>query len=213
MRKITVAASDDHPHVLNSLGEIFSQLDGYKLIYKTNDGKNLLNRLSQAPTDIAITDFASDHNKTMLDGFSKIKMIHAAAPRVKLILLTSQRNSAILSKALDYGVDAIVSKTDNIEEITKACDHVMIYNDKFLSSSAYEILRSQDCFPKKNTVLTPRELEVVRLFSSGYTLASIADLQNRSISTISTQKYNAMRRLGISTNTDLIRYAYENGFI
>ncbi|WP_414824735.1 response regulator [Serratia sp. T13T92] len=213
MRKKTVAVSDDHPHVLNSLSAIFSQQDAYELLYKSNAGKDLLARLSEAPTDIAITDFASDHNEAMLDGFSKIKMLHAEAPRVKLILLTSQRNSAILSKTLDYGVDAIVSKADSVEEIIRACDHVMKYNEKFLSSSAYEILRPKDYFLKKSPVLTPRELEVIRLFSSGYTLASIADRQNRSISTISTQKYNAMRRLGISTNTDLIRYAYENGLI
>lgn len=213
MRKKTVAVSDDHPHVLNSLRAIFSLQDSYELVYRSNSGEELLTRLSQDPTDIAITDFAVDINEAMLDGFAKIKMIHATVPTVKLVLLTSQRNSAILSKALDYGVDAIVSKLDNIEEITKACDHVMKYNDKYLSSSAYNILRPKDFFLKNKSALTPRELEVIRLFSSGYTLASIADRQNRSISTISTQKYNAMRRLGISSNTDLIRYAYENGLI
>ncbi|MFK8259596.1 response regulator [Erwinia sp. AnSW2-5] len=213
MRKATVAISDDHPHILNSLLAIFSQQEKYELLYKTIVGEELLKRLSKQPTDIAITDFAVDHNEAKLDGFTKIKMIHAAAPKVKLILLTSQRNSAILTKALDYGVSAIVSKSDSIDEITQACDHVMRYNDKFLSSSAYKILRSDESKIKKTPALTPRELEVIRMFSGGLTLASIADRQSRSISTISTQKHNAMRRLGITSNIELIRYAYENGLI
>lgn len=213
MRKITVAISDDHPIILNSLLDIFSQQNNYHLCYKTLIGEELLKRLSKEPIDIAITDFAVDHSEAMLDGFTKIKMMRAAAPKVKIILLTSQRNSAILTKALDYGVNAIVSKTDSIDEITGACDHVMKYNENFLSSSAYRIVHSQGGSLKRNPVLTPKELEVVRLFSAGLTLASIAGRQNRSISTISTQKHNAMRRLGISSNTDLIRYAYENGLI
>lgn len=213
MKKTTIAISDDHPHVLNSLLTMFSKLDSYDLLYKTNVSEDLLKYLSKNHVDIVITDFAVTKSDAMLDGFAKIKMIRAEAPKVKLILLTSQRNSAILNKALDYGVDAIVSKADKVEEITRACDHVMRYSDKYLSNSAYEILRAQDCYFVKRSALTPKELEVIRLFSSGCTLASIAERQKRSISTISTQKYNAMRRLGISSNTELIRYAYENGLI
>ncbi|MCY1242026.1 Transcriptional regulatory protein RcsB [compost metagenome] len=54
---------------------------------------------------------------------------------------------------------------------------------------------------------------MVRLYAQGIQLADIAGKLGRSVSTISSQKTVAMRKLGVQTNTGLIRYAYENGLI
>ncbi|MBN3820019.1 response regulator transcription factor, partial [Paraburkholderia sp. Se-20369] len=69
------------------------------------------------------------------------------------------------------------------------------------------------CAPGRQAALTARELDVVRLFASGHTLQDIAKQLGRSVSTVSTQKYTAMRKLQADTNIHLIRYAYENGLI
>jgi len=64
-----------------------------------------------------------------------------------------------------------------------------------------------------STELTVRELEIVRLYAQGLQLNEIAGKLGRSVSTVSSQKTVAMRKLSIQTNTDLIRYAYEHGLI
>jgi two-component system capsular synthesis response regulator RcsB len=61
--------------------------------------------------------------------------------------------------------------------------------------------------------LTPRELEVVRLFATGHRLSEVAEKLNRSPGTVGTHKFNAMQKLGVSNNAELIRYAYERGLI
>jgi len=94
-----------------------------------------------------------------------------------------------------------------------ACQHVMTQQGYFFSSSCSHVKNYLVKGKEKGSPLTPKELEVIRLFSSGYTLSEIAVRQNRTISTISTQKYNAMRRLGVSSNIELIRYAYAKGLI
>ncbi|MNY30650.1 Transcriptional regulatory protein RcsB [compost metagenome] len=61
--------------------------------------------------------------------------------------------------------------------------------------------------------LSQRELEVVRLFVSGMTVSEIAGILRRTKQTISTQKLNAMRKLGIERDGDLYRYANEVGLV
>jgi len=208
----TISISDDHPHVLYSLKHLFADLDEYKVTNESRNITDLITQLSTVHVDIIITDFAVSYNKSNLDGFAKIRAIKDQAPDSYLILLTAQSNPAILMKTLDYGVRAIVSKIDDVNEIIMACDH-LINNEENYFSPSIRLLRSSYTPYGKNPVLTPKELEVVRLFSSGFSLSQIAERQHRTISTISTQKYNAMKRLGISSNTELLRYAYAQGLI
>ncbi|MFP3693768.1 response regulator transcription factor, partial [Burkholderia sp. SIMBA_048] len=60
-------------------------------------------------------------------------------------------------------------------------------------------------------LLSPRELEVARLFASGLSITEIAKRLNRSKQTISTQKAMAMEKLGVGGDAELIRYALESG--
>ena len=57
------------------------------------------------------------------------------------------------------------------------------------------------------------EKEVIRLFAMGYSLTEIARNRKRSVSTVATQKYNAMRKLLLSSNTDLIKYVYSQNML
>nr|WP_264172965.1 helix-turn-helix domain-containing protein [Burkholderia sp. Ac-20349] len=59
--------------------------------------------------------------------------------------------------------------------------------------------------------LSPREIEVVRMCASGMTMTDIAHYYGRSIKTISTQKHNAMKKLGIRSDAELFLYVSGNG--
>ncbi|MBD8216471.1 response regulator transcription factor [Erwinia persicina] len=211
--RYTVAISDDHPHIINSLKVLFARSDRFSITSETVCGKSLLNVLASTPTDIAITDFSLSSDRSAIDGFAKLRALHSRFPAMKIVLLTSQNNTAILRGACDYGVKAIVSKADPVDETVQACQHITTQSGCYFSSSFSHIKNYLVKGQEKGSPLTPKELEVIRLFSSGYTLSEIAHRQNRTISTISTQKYNAMRRLGVSSNIELIRYAYAQGLI
>jgi len=192
---------------------LFSSNEKFTIVNETVCGKELLSVLTTTPTDIVITDFSLGADHSTIDGFTKLRALSGRFPEVRLVLLTSQKNTAILRKACDYGVRGIVSKSDAVEETILACHHAISQSDCYFSSSLSSIKLPAIKGNERGNTLTPKELEVVRLFSSGYSLAEIAQKQNRTISTISTQKYNAMRRLGISSNIELIRYAYAQGLI
>jgi len=209
----TIAISDDHPHIIYSIKMLFENSDLFVVSNETICGKNLLSGLASKQTDIVITDFSLSSDRSTMDGFAKLRALKGRFPDVKVVLLTSQSNTAILRSACDYGVKSIVSKSDPVEETVMACQHVMTQQGYFFSSSCSHVKNYLVKGKEKGSPLTPKELEVIRLFSSGYTLSEIAVRQNRTISTVSTQKYNAMRRLGVSSNIELIRYAYAKGLI
>lgn len=211
--RFTVAVSDDHPHITHSLKMLFSNNDMFTIATETVCGKDLLAVLASTQTDIVITDFSLSSKRSAIDGFAKIRALSGRFPQVKIVLLTSQKNTAILRKTCDYGVKAIVSKSDPVEDTVIACHHVMSQSGYYFSPSLSNVKSYLSKDGEKGKILTPKELEVIRLFSSGYTLSEIARRQNRTISTVSTQKYNAMRRLGVSSNIELIRYAYAQGLI
>lgn len=211
--RYTVTISDDHPHILYSLKMLFSTSDRFLITNEAVCGKDLLSALAAKPTDIVITDFSLGSDRSTIDGFTKLRALSGRFPDTKIVLLTSQKNTAILRKACDYGVLAIVSKSDAVEETVLACHHIVSQSDCYFSSALSYLKVPATKSSERGNSLTPKELEVVRLFSSGYSLAEIAQRQNRTISTISTQKYNAMRRLGVSSNIELIRYAYAQGLI
>ena len=211
--RYTITISDDYPHILYSLKTLFSCSGKFKVIHETTCGKTLLSDLKKQQTDIVITDFSLGTDRSTIDGFTKLRALHDRFPEVKIVLLTAQKNTAILKKSCDYGVRAIVSKHDPVEETLLSCNHVINKSGCYFSSSFrylnFPFMKTRE----RTNMLTLKELEVIRLFSQGYSLADIAKRQNRTISTVSTQKNNAMRRLGVTSNIELIHYAYAQGLI
>ena len=211
--RYTVMISDDHPHMLHSLKMLFSGSDTFVITHEASCGRDLLSTLAERPTDIVITDFSLGSDDSTIDGFTKLRALRSRFPGTKIVLLTSQKNTAILRKVCEYGVTALVSKSDPIDESIIACHHVISQTECYFSTSFSHLKVMFARRPRRGNILTARELEVIRLFAAGYSLAEIAHRQNRTISTVSTQKYNAMRRLGLSSNIELIRYAYAQGLI
>ncbi|MDF1867007.1 MAG: LuxR C-terminal-related transcriptional regulator [Saprospiraceae bacterium] len=64
---------------------------------------------------------------------------------------------------------------------------------------------------EKSSLLTKREIQIIKLLKEGNSTSEIAQLLNISEHTIYTHKRNAMSKLNINSSNDLVRYAYENG--
>jgi two-component system capsular synthesis response regulator RcsB len=65
--------------------------------------------------------------------------------------------------------------------------------------------------PLSDVRLSAREIEVVRLYVGGMSITQIADRLSRSVKTVSRQKRDAMRKLGIDHDSRLSEYARERG--
>ncbi|MXN74336.1 response regulator [Burkholderia sp. 4701] len=214
MNAITVAIADDHPVVLESLDRLLQGTPPFRVAHSCRSGTALIAALMQAPVDIAVVDYSMSRGERPLDGLPLLRKLRRIAPRMRCVMFSALSNPSVLAAALRLGVAAIVSKEDPIDEIVRACRRLDACGTCYLSPTARATLERGDASTRgRESALTARELDVVRLFASGHTLQDIAKQLGRSVSTVSTQKYTAMRKLQADTNIHLIRYAYENGLI
>ncbi|KVZ11128.1 response regulator transcription factor [Burkholderia stagnalis] len=214
MNAISVAIADDHPVVLELLDRLLERTPPFRVTHTCRSGTALIAALMQAPVDIAVVDYSMSRGERPLDGLLLLRKLRSVAPRMRCVMFTAQSNPSVLAAALRLGVAAIVSKEDPIDEIVRACRRLDASGRCYLSPAIRATFERGDTgTPGRESALTARELDVVRLFASGHTLQDIAKQLGRSVSTVSTQKHTAMRKLQADTNIHLIRYAYENGLI
>ncbi|MFS8974888.1 response regulator transcription factor [Cupriavidus necator] len=212
-RVIRVALADDHPLVVVALRDCLLRSASVQITCECRNGTELLGALDKHPADIVITDFCMGHGDNSLDGFNLLNRLARRHPQTRVVVISAQSNPAIIRRAMKLGVRAFVSKEDPLEDVVRACIHVALSDNCFYSPAVRAILDHAAMAGAPATELTQRELEVVRLYAQGFQLTDIASKLGRSVSTISSQKTVAMRKLGVQTNTSLIRYAYENGLI
>lgn len=211
---ITVAIADDHPVVVSLLVQLFQPDPSFHVEHCCNEGSALIESLLRMPTDIVIVDYSMSRGRRPIDGFALLRKLREVTPKAARVLFTMQRNPTVFSAAMRLGVAAIVSKEDEVEELLRACRYISDGGSHYLSPAAQAIInQTGSLLSESEPPLTQKELDVVRLFVSGHSLADIAKQLGRSVSTVSTQKYTAMRKLRADTNIHLIRYAYENGLI
>ncbi|MDN7968918.1 response regulator transcription factor [Burkholderia multivorans] len=214
MMAITVAIADDHPVVVSLLVQLFQADPSFHVEHCCNEGSALIESLARVPTDIVIVDYSMSRGDRPVDGFALLRKLREVAPEAGRVLFTMQRNPTVFAAAMRLGVAAIVSKEDEVAELLRACRYIQDGGACYLSPTVRTIVEQAGTVLRDNAPpLTQKEIDVVRLFVSGHSLADIAKQLGRSVSTVSTQKYTAMRKLRADTNVHLIRYAYENGLI
>ncbi|MFD1801213.1 LuxR C-terminal-related transcriptional regulator [Mixta tenebrionis] len=213
MLKINLAISDKYPAIQYFLCNYVKDELGCNIISDFSLSEAGIVRSScKEKIDAIITDLSYGNDETQIYGVSKIRAIQRAAPEAKVILYVEYDNLSILKKAISYGADAIVSKYDPVSEMKKALCEIFSKkrNSAYLSKFISSILEND---VEKTSRLTAKEWEIIRLYSMGLSLSNIAKKQNRAVSTVATQKYNAMKKLNVNTNSELIQYACMNNII
>lgn len=213
-KRLRVGLSDESPFIIYTLRSILSaEFDDLEIYTYPPDIKNLLLRLKEDTPDLLITDsfFTSDCND--LNGVSKPEEIHKQSPDLRMLVFTTSRSLSFMKRVLQLPVSAVVSKRDDIHDLVNAVHWISAaHSGVYYSETMKSLAHLASTQPAQN-VLSPSEMEVIRLFAMGHSLMEIAKVRSRSISTVSTQKYNAMRKLHLSTNTELIKYVFAHELI
>jgi two-component system, NarL family, captular synthesis response regulator RcsB len=212
---VNIVIADDHPIVLLAVSDALRALPGFQVLGMAQSGSELLRLLDSVRCDLIVTDFTMQSLEADEDGLRLIGRLRRLYPETHLVVFTMLGNGGILHRLCQMGVAGIVGKDEDTGVLGKTCQRVIEENRTILSPGMAARLALQDARTEvieQPQALSPKELEVVRLFAQGMTVTEIAQRLNRSITTIATQKRTAMRKLRIATNVDLLKYATEQGF-
>jgi two-component system capsular synthesis response regulator RcsB len=215
-REIRIAVADDHPVIRHAVASAISRIAGMRIAASVASGPELLDALQAGEWHLIVTDLLMYGEQADRDGLHLVTRLKRLYPEVPLMVFTMVQNRDILHELDQMQVAGIVSKSESIGVFMEAVLDVAVHRQPFRSASVQDILRGPEIAtldPFVRSSLTARELEVIRLYGAGLSLTEIAARLNRSISTVATQKSKAMRKLGIETNADMIRYAQANRLI
>ncbi len=214
MGPISVALADDHPLVLAAVTGLLERQSDFVVAHISRSGSELFQRLEASPCSLIVTDFSMGREDNALDGLDLIRRLRANWPSARVIVLTALSNSGLSQRIVKSGASAVVSKEDDLMEVVNASRHIFRARTPFYSPAIRRLIAQQGACPEDQLQqLTAREMEIIRLVTHGLAFAGIAERFGVTVSTVATHKKNAMRKINVSSNADLIRFAYENGLI
>lgn len=204
---------DDHPLILTGLRDLFkrNQLVGItKTFEQPEEFKNftLRNKVDIAIIDIRIFKFDI--------GLDMAKFVVSKKPKAKVIIYSGNVSVSYIEECLSIGVHGFVSKDSPIREIGKAVE--VIHNgNNYYSKDVEEIINvhSLNAEPLsidklKEHLLTPREIDILKLVCKGKEDKQIADILGISLLTVRTHRNKVLVKTNTHNFRELYLYATRN---
>jgi DNA-binding NarL/FixJ family response regulator len=206
-----ILVADDHPIVRAGLRRVLDAQSDLKVVAETSNGAEAVERAFRDDVDLAILDVSMPR----LTGIQAAAELSRRRPELRLLILTMYDSEQFLFESLRAGASGYVLKSSADRDILDACRATM-RGESFLYPSAIGALvreaveRGRD---EQFDVLTPRELEVLKLIAEALTSKEIAATLFISAKTVERHRANILKKLGMRDRVELTRYAIRRGLI
>ena len=208
-----ILVADDHPIVRSGLKTVLDEQPDLQVVAEAEDGAEAVRKALAAEIDLAILDVAMPK----LTGIQVAAELHKRMPELKLLMLSMYDGEQFLFESLKAGASGYVLKSDADHDIVDACRKTMRGESFLYPSAITAIVRDYvDRGPSEDAdfdVLTPRELQVLKLIAEAHTSKEIAAELVISIKTVERHRQNILEKLGMSDRVELTRYAIRRGLI
>ena len=199
---------DDHAILLDGMKSILKPQSDYEVIATATSGDEAIEKLANLKVDILVTDLSMPG----MDGLQLIQQARAVAPKLKVVVLSLHDDAHRIKSAIKLKINAYVLKSETSNELATALEHVK--NGKlFVSNRINERLFENMNKPTSQSLLSTREIQILKLISEEFTNAQIADQLHISERTVETHRKNIYRKAGTDNLVGLIKFAYANQII
>ncbi|KAF0140539.1 MAG: two component LuxR family transcriptional regulator [Stygiobacter sp.] len=203
-KEIKIIVADDHPLLSQGVIQILSTKDNLKVVGQADNGKTALDLIRRELPDIAILDVQMPE----MDGFEVAKIVRHEKLPTKIIFLTMFNQESFIRKVFEIGVKGYILKDSAVADILKCIDAVS-ENNFYLSPQVSHFLLSMNVKEKSSSKdeLTQSEKRILKLIGQGKSSKEIAEELFISIKTVENHRSNICKKLNISGNSALLKYA------
>lgn len=201
---IRVAIADDHPIVRLAVTQSLAH-PAIEVVGEAGDVDGLLALLDDHLCDVVVVDLIMPGTHSG-DGVELIETLASRYRNLRPVVLTGLDATSIVRRLEMLGACWVVSKKDALSCVVTAV-FAAYAGRSYLSPSVPARQKGSG----RLSVLSPREAQVLRKFASGASVSAIAEELCRSKQAVSTHKNSAMRKLGLSSDAELYRFADELG--
>ena len=208
-----ILVADDHPIVRSGLRTVLDAQPDLEVVAEAGDGAEAVRQALAADVDLAILDVSMPK----LTGIQAAAELHKRKPGLRLLMLSMYDSEQFLFESLKAGASGYVLKSDADHDLVDACRRTMQGHSFLYPSAVASLVRDYVDRGRSGLdefeILTPRELQVLKLIAEAHTSKEIAAELVISIKTVERHRQNILDKLGMSDRVELTRYAIRRGLI
>ncbi|MBI4761981.1 MAG: response regulator [Chloroflexota bacterium] len=211
----TILLADDHQVLREALRFLLESQPDFHVVAETGDGLEAAALVEKHRPDVLIVDMRMPG----LSGLEVARRTKRLSPATKVIILSMYDAEAYVMDSLAAGAAGYVLKQSSSQELLSAIRQTLaggLYLSPSLNERALQsyIQHSREAhIPDPFDLLTDREREVLQLAAEGLNNPQIAEKLSISPRTVEMHRAHLMQKLGLKTQTDLVKYALKRGLV
>lgn len=205
-----VIIADDHRLVRSGFVSIVNLIDNVAVVGEAANGKEVIDLLHRQPAHLVLMDI----EMPVMGGLEATGVIRHEFPEVKVLIITMLQDADLIHRAVAVGANGMIYKNAKLEVLQIAIEKIVEgenYFDQQVSETLMASTKFEMKLPEDMKQLTPRELEIIKLVTKGYSSTTIGTQLTISSRTVDTHRTNILRKLNLSNTPALVRFAIENG--
>ena len=213
--EIKVAIADDHKIFRDGIKMALSGKEYLKIIWEAEDGNDLIHKMKIKLPDVLLMDIRMPE----MDGINAISLLRKEYEAVRIIVLTMYDDQEMISKMMEMGANAYLTKTTDPDEIYNAiltCMNDDYYFNELLNKAVLMKLQQKKTtrqFYPNPIVFSEKELGILKLIAEDKTTEEISKEVYLSPRTIETIRQNMKTKVGAKTIAGLVMYGMRNRLI
>ena len=213
---IRILIADDHDVIRTGLRALLEVESDFEVCGEARDGREAVKEADRLAPDVVILDFSMPG----MNGLEVTRRIRKALDKTEVLVLTAYDSEQLARALLSAGALGYMSKSDADRDLVVAVHSVHRRRPFFNSRVARMVLEGylkqvSDTSPTGEFPypLTAREREVLQLLAEGKSNKEVGSLLGITVKTAETYRAALMRKLGLDSLADLVRYAVRNQVI
>jgi len=207
---IRIAIVDDHPIVLDGLTKLFLAEPDFEVVASARNGTEVVRMVRKHTPDVLVLDLRMPGK----DGIAVLGDLKRHPSSTKVVILTATENDDVLL-AIRLGARGVVLK-DMASRLLVECVRIVHSGGTWLEKSVAtravdRLLQREDGIRSIAKSLTPREVEVARMFADGLQCKHVADKLAISEGTAKLHLHHIYSKLNLRGRVELVRYMQRHG--
>lgn len=211
-----ILIADDHDIVRRGLRPLIEAECGWEICGEARDGREAVELAERLKPDVVVLDVAMPS----LDGVEATRQIRHQRSETEVLAFTGVESEEIVHRLFAAGARACVLKSDADTQLIPAIKSLCAHQPYLASRTSQIVFERymQGVLPtnSENVAsgdLSPRELETVRLLVAGKSNKEVAIALGISVKTVESHRAAIMRKLGLDSFSEMVRYAVRNHII